>query len=239
MTYAKAFDIYLGNDDLLFSGGSVVHVRWSPVSVFPLELPNSYTVDIDMLQMNANGVANKISLVKDIPNTGLADVSVPSIDATASLEEPVSPVIVQVSLSSNMSSRSQSIRNEIFQSLGSLGKKTVVNAPVRYLRKVVQQTQASLCESWSLEEPEGIGQEILNRLPPCPLRIRDIRIPNSGFTEEKFSSLLPVIGAVGNIDLPVVGRIGDHIGFTVIDDKFREFFHPGTSSCFRQRVTDP
>ena len=221
MTYTKAFEIYLENDDLLFSGGSVVHVRWSPVSVFPLELPNSYTVDIDMLQMNANGVANKFSLVKDIPNTGLADVKVPSIDATASLEGPVSPVIVQVSLSDKALSRSRSKR-AIFRSLV---MKTVVYAAVRYLKKITQQTQASLCKAWSLEEPEGIGEEILNRLPPCPRRIQDIRIPNSGFTEEKASSHLPVI-------------IGDYIGF-IVDDKFREYFHPGTSSCFRQRVTDP
>ena len=214
MTYAKAFEIYLENDDLLFSGGSVVHVRWSPVSVFPLELPNSYTVDIDMLQMNANGVANKFSLVKDIPNTGLADVRVPSIDATASLEGPVSPVIVQVSLSDKALSRSRSKR-AIFRSLVT---KTVVYAAVRYLKKITQQTQASLCKAWSLEEPEGIGEEILNRLPPCPRRIQDIRIPNSGFTEEKASSHLPVI-------------IGDYIGF-IVDDKFREFFILGLLAAF-------
>ena len=238
MNYAKAFEIYLENDNLLFSGGSVVRVHWSPVSVFPLELPNSYTVDIDMLQMNANGVANTFSLVKDIPNTGLADVSIPSIDATASLEGPVSPVIVQVSLSDKVLSRSRSKRaiSLILRSLRFLGKKPVVSSAVRYLINVAP---LILCEAWSLEEPVGIGEEILNRLPPCPRRIQDIRIPNSGFTEEKASSHLPVIGPVGNIDLPVVGRIGDYIGYTVIDDKFREFFHPGTSSCFRQRVTDP
>ena len=223
MTYAKAFEIYLENEDLLFSGGSVLHVRWSPASVFPLELPNSYTVDIDMLQMNANGVTNKFSLVKDIPNTGLADVSVPSINAMESLEGPVSPVIVQISLSDKVLSGSRSKR-AIFQFLRSLVTKTVVYTAVRYFKKVTQQFQASRCEAWSLKEPEGIGEEILNRLPPCPRRIQDIRIPNSGFTEEKLSSHLPVI-------------IGDNIGF-IVDDKFREYFHPGTSSCFRQRVTD-
>ena len=68
-------------------------------------------------------------------------------------------------------------------------------------------------------------------------------MPNSGFTEERLSSILPVIGEIqnefGELDLPFVGMLGDHIGYTIIDDSFREFFHPGTTNCFRQRVTDP
>ena len=91
----------------------------------------------------------------------------------------------------------------------------------------VQARQRELCEAWSAVQPTNIGQEILNRLPPCPRRVTDVQAPNSGFSEEKFLSYIPIIGTIQN-----------YFGTTLVDDSFRTFFHPGTTSCFRQRVTD-
>ena len=246
----KSFDVYLGNDDLVFAEGTMIKARWSPVSIFPMESPDTYNVDIDLLEMNMDTRTwtKLVSLASDIPNTGSADIPVPNVGETEILEDSVSPVVVQVSISNNTLTQNLNTRKRIaagiFGALGRFALKTVRNAPIRYLKKLVRQgAQRLLCEAWSSLQPPNIGQDILSRLPPCPTRIRDVRSPTSGFTEEKLSSLSPVIGEIqtglGNLDLPVVGRVGDYIGYTVIDDKFREYFHPGTTSCFRQRLTTP
>lgn len=242
----KSYDVYVANDDLVFSEGTMIKVRWSPVSIFPMELPDTYSVDIDLFEMNmATGIWNRLtSLASDLPNTGIADVVMPSVEEVETVEESLSPVVVRVSISDstlNQDSKKRNVVSGIFRRLGQFALKTIRNAPVRYLKKLARQAvQRGLCELWGALEPDNTGQAILDRLPPCPRRIRDIN-RNSGFTEERLSSLSPVIGEVqtelGNLNLPVVGRIGDHIGYTVIDDLYRGFFHPETTNCFRQRVT--
>ena len=241
--------MYLENDDLLFSEGTTVKVRWSPVSIFPMELPDTYTVDIDMLEMNLDtGVWSELySLASNLPNTGFTDVHIPKVEERQRFEESVLPVVVRVSLSNSSiteNGRKRNAASALFRRLGRFALKTIRNAPVRYLRKLARQAiQRGLCEGWNFIQPRNIGNDILNRLPPCPTRIRDIQIPNSGFTEEKLSSILPVIGEIqtefGELEFPFVGMLGDHLGYTVIDDSFREFFHPNTTNCFHQRVTDP
>ena len=240
VSYSKAFDVYLENDDLLFSDGDVLNIRWSPISIFPIELPNTYNVDIDLLEMNLNtGVwENLISLASNIPNTGFIDIPVPDIEERRTLEDSVSLIVVRVSLSI----RRRRSSSEIFRRLALLGLKTIHYSPVRYLMKLASRaTQRKLCEMWDNSQPPNISQAILNQLPPCPTRIRDIRSPNSGFIEERLSSLLPVIGPIqtkdGNLVLPFAGMIGDNFGYILSDDTYREFFHPGTTNCFHQRAT--
>lgn len=242
----KSYDVYLDNDDLLFSEGTVINIRWSPVSIFPMELPNTYSVDIDLLEMNmaTGGWSKLMTLASDIPNTGLSNVRIPNVRETETVEDSISLVVVQVGISNNtlnQATQKRNVESGIFRRLGRFALKTLINAPVRYLARTVLQRIS--CEAWGLLQPPNVGQDILNRLPPCPTRIRDIRTPTSGFTEERISSISPVIGEIqtelGNLMLPLVGRIGDHFGYSLIDDKFREFFHPGTTNCFRQRVTTP
>ena len=189
-----------------------------------------------------------VSLASDIPNTGTADIPVPSVGETETLEDSISPIVVRVGISNNTLTENLNTRKRnagsILGALGRFALRTVRYAAVRYLKKLARQAaQRLLCEAWSSLQTPNIGQDILNRLPPCPTRIRDIHSPTSGFVEERLSSISPVIGDIqtglGNLDLPVVGRIGDHLGYTVIDDTFREFFHPETTNCFRQRLTTP
>ena len=71
------------------------------------------------------------------------------------------------------------------------------------------------CNEWLDTQRPGIGEEILARLPFCPRTMDEANQPNSGFEEEKLSS---------------------YIGFSAFDNIFREFFHPDTKSCFRQKV---
>ena len=245
----NSYDVYLSNDDLVFSENTMIDVHWSPLSIFPMELPNTYNVDIDLLEMNmATGIWSKlVSLASDVPNDGFRSVLMPSVEETETFDESISPVVVRVSISNRTIGQAHRKTNtgSLFARLGRFGLKIIRNAPVRFARKLARQAaQRLLCEAWGALEPPNRGRDILSRLPPCPRVIRDIQTPNSGFTEERLSSLLPVIGdvqqGIGNLNLPVIGsRVGDHIGYSIIDDKFREFFHPGTTNCFRQRVTTP
>ena len=62
-----------------------------------------------------------------------------------------------------------------------------------------------LCDQWCRGEPEGIGEELLGRVRPCPLTAQRARLPNSGFKEDKGISRL-----------------------------LNSIFHPGAATCFRQ-----
>lgn len=249
VSYMRSYAVYLENDDLVFSEGTTIKVRWSPVSVFPMELPDAYNVDIELMEMNMiSGTWSKvISLASDIPNSGIADVVMPSVEEREAIEESVSPVVIRVSIGNNtinQASRKRSV-SSLLSKLGQFSLVPKVISPLRYLRHLsvavvsIQAAQHFGCQRWHAQQPQNIGQTVLDRLPPCPRRTRDI-VRNSGFAEEKLSSLSPVIGTIqtnlGDLDLPVVGRVGDHIGYTIIDDLYRGFFHPGTTSCFRQKL---
>ena len=62
------------------------------------------------------------------------------------------------------------------------------------------------CEQWSEEQPEGIGREISDRLPPCPPSLDLARAPGSGFIED--TGMLRLLTC--------------------------SFFHRGADTCFRQ-----
>ena len=129
VSFTKAYDMYLENDDLLFSEGTTVKVQWSPVSVFPMELPDTYTVDIDMLEMNLDtGAWSELySLASNVPNTGFTDVRIPKVEERERFEESVSPVVVRVSLSNSSiteNGRKRNAASALFRRLGRFALKT-------------------------------------------------------------------------------------------------------------------
>ena len=222
--------MYIANTDLVVSSDTMVRVQWSPESILPMEAPDNYEVDIELLEINMEtGFWNKITTLETgLPNNGTANVRIPSIQQEDVVESSISPVIIQVALNASSTRTKRGIFTNFLNKLGRFALKTIKNSPMRFLKKLARQAvQRALCEIWGALQPPNIGQEILNRLPPCPRRIRDARRPNSGFTEERFSSLVPIVGTVQN-----------YLGTTLVDDAFRTFFHPGTANCFRQRVVD-
>lgn len=234
----KAYEVYIENDDLFFTRGTPVKVYWSPQAILPVESPESYSVDIHLMELNlATGKwEHLVTLGTDLTNNGSAEVRISEIEtieigAVENLDSSASPVVVQVSVSlasSAMATSKRQTASNVLRKLGRFALRTLKNSPVRYLRKLARQAaQRVLCETWSALQPANIGQEILDRLPPCPRTSVGARAPNSGFREERLSSSIPVVGQVQNF-----------FDTTIIDDKFREFFHPRTSSCFRQTVTD-
>lgn len=220
--------MYIANTDLILSSDTTVRVQWSPESILPMEAPDNYRVDIELLEMNIeSGSWEKMAtLGTDLPNNGIADVRIPNVQEEDTVESSISPVIIQVAVSD--SSTGRGAPTNLLEKLGRFTQKTIRNSPMRFLKKIARQAvQRALCELWCVLQPPNIGEEILNRLPPCPRRIRDARAPNSGFTEERFSSHIPIIGTIQN-----------YLGTTLVDDIYRQFFHPNTATCFQQRVAD-
>ena len=235
----KAYEVYIENDDLFFARGTPVKVYWSPQTILPVESPGSYSVDIHLmeLELSSGKWQHLVTIETDLTNNGSAEVRIPEIKTIEigdldNFNSFASPVVVQVSVSSTstsaMATSKRQTASSVLRKLGRFALRTLKNSPVRYLRKLARQAaQRMLCETWSISQPVNIGQEILDRLPPCPRTVTDARIPNSGYNEERLSSLIPVVGQVQNF-----------LNTTIIDDKFQEFSHPGTSSCFRQILTD-
>ena len=229
----KAYEVYIENDDLFFTRGTPVKVYWSPQAILPVESPESYSVDIHLMELNlaSERWQHLVTLGTDLTNNGSAEVRIPEIRVLEDFDNSVSPVVVQVSVSSASTSTTNDETTKgqnLLRKLGRFALRTLKNSPVRYLKKLPRQAaQRLLCETWSTLQPENIGQEILDRLPSCPSTLAGARAPNSGFKEERLSS-----------SIRVVGQVQKFLDTTIIDDKFREFFHPRTSSCFRQIVTD-
>ena len=226
MSFTNSFEVYVANEDLIFTSETSVRIQWSPESIFPADIHSSdmYNVDIELYQMNMD--TRKWEMIQclssNIENSGSAEVTIPnlseqSLGGTIS-DNPVSLVVIGVGLSS------AALRSTILEKLVRLGLRTFKYAPIRYLVKNALKRIA--CEIWSLTQPENIGDEIKRRLPPCPTRMSVIEAPNSGFREEKLSSTVNFVGTIQN-----------RFRTTVIDDKFRMYFHPGTDKCFRQIVT--
>jgi len=227
----KAYEVYIENDDLVFSSGTPIKVYWSPRTILPLEPPESYSVDIELMELNlTSGVWKRlVGLGTNLNNNGYAEVMIPNIKAVDDFDSSVSPVVVQVSVSSASTSvidnetSKRGIVSNLLTKLGRFALRTLKNSPVRYLKKLARQAvQRFLCEAWGLLQPDNIGQEILDRLPPCPRTAASARAQNSGFKEERVSSLLPV-----------VGQVQKFFDTTIVDDKVREFFHPKLLSKFQ------
>ena len=232
VSFTTAYNVYIANNDLMLSAASELQVQWSPQSIFPMAEPETYCVDIDLFEMNSEtGEWNVLySLDKDLPNTGMATVKLPNDEVQGTIESSFTTVVIRVTLGSFKETEITKRGVSLFQKILSLATRLVTAAlsPIRFLAKLGRQAvQRAFCEVWSATQPDGIGQEILNRVPPCPLRIRDILTPSSGFVEERLST-----------SVPLVGDIQEVLGTSLIDDQFRQFFHPGTDRCFRQRVNN-
>ena len=234
VTYTKCYGVYLDNDDLIFSNETLIHVRWSPFSIFPMELPNAYNVDIKLLELNlTTEMWSELPLATNISNIGYAGVSIPEVDESATLEGIISPIVISVSLSAGRGSSS------LLTDLARLDLRPSQNTPVRYLGKSDSLVMQGLCTAWSLQQPTNIGQTILDVLPPCPLRQRDVVAINSGYALETFLSISPVTGEIpARVENLVCGPITSNTSNTVVDDKYKEYFHPNIMDCYRLRRTD-
>ena len=201
-------------------------MEWSPESVLPLETPNNYEVDIDLIELDtATGQWNKLaSLGTRLPNNGDADIRIPNIQVENTLQRSVSAVVVQVSLSTTSIDVANS-GSDFLARLGQNNLKTTINSPVRFLKKFEdQEVQRRLCGEWSRLQSQTSIDTAVTQIPRCPVKIENARAPNSGFKVEKILSFIPIVGRIWHFDN------------TLVDDVYQQYFHPGTTTCFRQRL---
>ena len=226
VSFLNAYEVYVPNTDLLFSSGAGVRVEWSPESVLPLETPNNYEVDIDLIELDtATGQWNKLaSLGTRLPNNGDADVHIPNIHIENTLQRSVSAVVVQVSLNTTSIDVANS-GSDFLARLGQNNLKTTINSPVRFLKKFEdQEVQRRLCGEWSRLQSQTSIDTAVTQIPRCPVKIENARAPNSGFKVEKILSFIPIVGRIRHFDN------------TLVDDVYQQYFHPKTTTCFRQRL---
>ncbi len=163
-------------------------VTWDPEDILPLPViddPLSFTVDIVLYEFNLDtGLWEELQdLATDVPNTGERQVTIQAIEDN-SLELPdVCPVAIAVVVSGESTSLSPTSKRGIGLSaliqraVGTVKRwarqaYTIVFEAVTEVLSLTERAIGillrELCESWCNGQPPNIGQEILDRLPPCP-----------------------------------------------------------------------
>ena len=232
MPFQRAFEAVVESEEPVFESGAIVKVYWSPQSIFPLVHRNNYTVDITLreLDMNTGEWSILATLASNLVNDGEAEVTIPELPTVENYEDSVSPVVVEVGVSSTSTTdtKKRGLLSNILTKIGRFGLRIIKQTPMRIVKKLIRQAaQRVACETWALTQDDDIGEQINNRLEACPCTA-DRAGTNNGFKEEKLSSIVRVID-----------QVQDYFGTTIADDAFRNYFHPGAARCFRQRVDAP
>ena len=213
---------------LLLPGTTTMRLTWDPQMILPVQDPSSYSVNVELYRFNLDtgGWIKFTDLARNVPNSGTLDsVTVPPIIDNQSggrSQTDVHAVAIRVVVGE--ASTAPSKRQTDTSLLGMLRPLRPLLIPsiwtgisYYYAPQFFEQRPSddlrSLCDAWSRRQLPDIGNTIVERLPPCPCTEAQARSPNSGFVEDRLSS---------------------SIGITSFDDHWRTFFHPRTTSCFRQ-----
>ena len=210
---------------LLLPRTTTLRVTWDPQMVLPLQDPTSYLVNIELHRFNLDtgDWMRFTDLVTNAPNSGRIDnVEVPSISiidnqSGGQSQTDVHAVAIRVAVGEASPTSTDTSLLQNLRPLRPLTPSIWTGVSYYYASQTFRQSPSSdlrfLCDNWSRRQLPNIGNTTLERLPPCPCTEAQARSPNSGFVEERLSSI---------------------IGITAFDDHWRNFFHPRTTSCFRQ-----
>ena len=191
VSFMTAHEVQIESDSLLLETGSNINIRWTPESILPLFPPDEYTVDITLHTVNPDTeIWREVgSLASDIPNSGAIDITIPDVRDT--LEDiggnrvngqnnpPAFHIAMRVSVSASIVGRGGTIANVI---------RRIIRSPfakwsfVTYI--VFELLGNAYCAWWNSRQPEGIGQEILDRVSPCPCTANAAGRQNSGFKRD-------------------------------------------------------
>lgn len=210
--------VQLESDSVLLSSDNFenIQVRWEPESLFQTMDPSSYTVDISLYLLRDSESGNEIrklhDFVENLPNSGNAFFPVPTSTDIELDENNVYEVSVRISISrpNRLGGTTEEAETSLIETLS--GRVAQWTSTIYYAHGVnniaarLGITLERRCIDWCRDQPEGIGETILNRLPPCPPRVDQARAPNSGFAED--------------------------LGYWTRQSN--RFFHPEAATCFRQ-----
>ena len=219
MSFDRAHAVNFDPPSLLLRPSTTLTVTWDPQMLLPLQDPASYRVDIGLYRLNLNtGEGVELSsLASNVENSGRRDVTIPTIFDNLSggrMQTDAYPVAIHVTVASTapefLSKRQTD--TTLLRKLIRFGLRINVWTGIAYY--IATTLSERYCNEWSRRQPLDNGNSINRRLPPCPCTEDQARSPNSGFQEERLSSYIYDV--------------------TIFDDLWRNFFHPGTASCFRQ-----
>ena len=168
----------LVREDLLFTGEESVSLTWLQDAVFPIQDPNTYTVDIWLYTLSGNTWHRTACLASTYPNSGSATVTIPLMEPSTTAR--FSAVVVQVALNTNQTEPG------FFQNLTTTaGLWTVVayttdTAPTR-----------EECNVWAENTiSRSAERERIELTPPCPCTQQQALAPNSGFNEQNMDNAI-------------------------------------------------
>ena len=187
--------------------------------LLPLQNPASYRVEIGLYRLNLNtGEGVELSsLASNVENSGRRDVTIPSIFDNLSggrMQTDAYPVVIRVTVASTAPEFLSKRQTDATLLRKLIRFRLRVNIWTGVAYYIATTLSERYCNEWSRRQPLNIGNSINRRLPPCPCTEAQARSPNSGFQEERLSSYIYDV--------------------TIFDGLWRNFFHPGTASCFRQ-----
>ena len=196
-------------------------VRWSPENIvrLPNLEPEEIMVSVSMYEVDLErgSLSEMAILARNIPNDGLAELTLPRMTPQAG-EEQVCAVVVRVEATGLRDMQvTQPPTDPTTTTAPSIDPSLLLRllsaTPIGSWGAIVYYTTSAilrnLCEDWCASEPEGIGEEILARLPPCPPTVAQAR-NDAVFIED-----------------------------TGAGSFLNNIFHPAADTCFRQQVFTP
>lgn len=204
-----AAEVKFESKDPVISSGSVLKLYWSPQDILPIETAGGYTVDITLREYSRTPEKLMFTdIATDVPNTGYAEVVTPTFVSSENYNNSVTSGVIQIGVSKS-TIEAQDRKRSIFSRLNilkAIGKRVLkFTAKVPVIKQIGKHSLRQGCEEWALSQSSDRTRQILASLPPCPCSLSEIRNQRDTYEEEDLGEL------------------------------FREFFHPGSSNCFRQR----
>ena len=180
VSFTTAHEVEIESDSLLLETGNKIKVRWTPESILPQFPPDDYTVDIRLYTVDPlTEVWREVYvLASGIQNNGTIDVTVPDVgdiimDGNSNRgqkdqpPDPVFPLAVQVAASAHVVERR--LRRG---TIANLVQRIVPFAKWTFVAFfVIQVAGAAYCKWWNSQQPEGIGQQILDSVSTCPCTV--------------------------------------------------------------------
>ncbi len=180
-------------------------ITWNPFNLLPshAEDPSFYKVNIVLVEfdMNTGEWEDVEILASGLPNVGQANVVIPILSVRTNNNMAVRPIAIQVRIGDFSGDVLQQIRPIVRL----LVNRVTLWTPILYYMS--SNNLRLRCEAWCNEQPTGIGKNLLDELPPCPPRVTQARLFNSGFVEDS--------------------------GINIILSRY--VFHIGSETCFRSR----
>ena len=203
----KASEINFESEDPVVSSGTMIKLRWSPEAILPVVPADSYRVDITLREFNETSQEWVFTdIAKDLPNTGYVEVVAPEFVSPENYNDTVTSAVIQIGVSES-TSEVRTVKRGIFSNLFKVIKKAV--------KKIVKFT-VKLIKAFFVDPLLRVGCEVWGAFQ------------SSDNAQQILASLPPCSCTVSEIR-----EQGNT--FEEEDNKFINFFHPGSATCFRER----